>query len=49
MTRITEDTALIRHVLAYVVELYRELTTENGAPTLGTQNQGVDFILTDRS
>src|SRR5215831_11874485 len=31
--------------LAYVIRLYDELTAENGAPTLGTQNQAVDFIL----
>jgi hypothetical protein len=42
-----EDTELIRHVLAYVTALYRELTQENGAPALGTQNQAVDFILAD--
>jgi hypothetical protein len=33
--------------LAYVIKLYNELTAENGAPTLGTQNQAVDFILAD--
>ena len=33
--------------LAYVIRLYDELTEENGAPTLGTQNQAVDFILAD--
>jgi hypothetical protein len=27
--------------------LYRELTAENGAPTLGTQNQAVEFIRND--
>jgi len=43
----TEDTALIRQVVAYAIALYRELTEENGAPTLGTQNQVVDFILAD--
>jgi hypothetical protein len=42
-----EDTRLKRQALAYVIELYRELTAENGAPTLGTQNQAVDFILAD--
>lgn len=42
-----EDTLLRRQALAYVIELYDELTTENGAPTLGTQNQAVDFILAD--
>ena len=30
-----------------VIELYRELTAENGAPSLGTQNQVVEFILAD--
>ena len=43
----TEDTAAIQDAIAYVIELYRELTEENGAPTLGTQNQTVDFILAD--
>ncbi|HWN77423.1 MAG TPA: hypothetical protein VNN81_06005 [Bradyrhizobium sp.] len=33
--------------LAYVIKLYTELTAENGAPTLGTQNQAVDFILVE--
>jgi hypothetical protein len=33
--------------LAYVTRLYDELTTENGAPPLGTQNQVVDFICAD--
>jgi hypothetical protein len=42
-----EDTRLKRQALAYVIELYRELTAENGAPTLGIQNQAVDFILAD--
>ena len=42
-----EDTKLGAQALAYVIELYRELTVENGAPTLGTQNQGVDFIRAD--
>lgn len=44
---ITEDTLLIRQAMAYVIKLYHELTEENGAPTLGTQNQVVDFILAD--
>jgi hypothetical protein len=44
---ITEDTALISQAMAYVIELYHELTEENGAPALGTQNQVVDFILAD--
>lgn len=43
----TEDPLLIRQALAYATELYRELTQENGAPSLGTQNQVVDFILAD--
>jgi hypothetical protein len=47
MHAITEDTLLIRRALAYVIELYRELSEENGAPSLGTQNQVVDFILAD--
>ncbi len=47
MAAITEDTVLIRQAMAYVIELYRELTEENGAPSLGTQNQVVDFILAD--
>jgi hypothetical protein len=34
-------------VCAYVIELYRELSEENGAPTAGTQNQVVNFILDD--
>ncbi len=41
----TEDTELTRRAIAYVIELYRELTEENGAPDLGTQSQAVDFIL----
>jgi hypothetical protein len=44
---ITEDTELIGQAEAYAIELYRELTEENGAPSLGTQNQIVDFILAD--
>ena len=43
----TEDTKLGAQALAYVIELYRELTAENGAPTLGNQNQAVDFIRAD--
>jgi hypothetical protein len=45
MPSVTEDTTAIQDAVAYVIELYRELTEENGAPTLGTQNQSVDFIL----
>lgn len=47
MAATTEDTTLIARALAYAIELYRELTDENGAPTLGVQNQMVDFILSD--
>jgi len=42
-----EDIGLRQAALAYAVALYRELTEENGAPTPGTQNQVVDFILAD--
>jgi hypothetical protein len=42
-----EDTETRQAALAYVIALYDELTEENGAPTLGTQNQAVDFILAD--
>ena len=42
-----EDTRLRRQALVYVIALYDELTEENGAPTLGIQNQAVDFILLD--
>ena len=42
-----EDTRLRQAALACVIALYEELTVENGAPTLGTQNQAVDFILSD--
>lgn len=42
-----EDTQLRKQALAYVIRLYDELTEENGAPTLGTQNQAVDLILAD--
>ena len=45
MVGLTEDTVLIEAAISYVIELYRELSVENGAPTLGTQNQAVDFIL----
>jgi predicted component of type VI protein secretion system len=42
-----EDAEFLRQVLAYVTELYEELTQENGAPPLGTQNQAVELILAD--
>jgi hypothetical protein len=47
MATTTEDTTLIGRALAYAIELYRELTVENGAPSPGIQNQIVDFILAD--
>jgi len=47
MAFLVENPTLRRQALAYVIELYDELTQENGAPTLGTQNQAVDFILAD--
>jgi len=43
----TVDTQLGAQALAYVIELHHELTDENGAPTLGTQNQAVEFIRAD--
>jgi len=42
-----EDTKLRAQALVYIIRLYHELTEENGAPTLGIQNQAVDFILAD--
>jgi hypothetical protein len=33
--------------MACVIELYREMTEEDDAPTPGTQKQVVDFILAD--
>ena len=47
MIGLTKDTRLIEDALEYVIELYRELSAENGAPTAGTQNQAADFILAD--
>ncbi len=41
------DEELRQAALAYVIEIYDELTAQNAAPTLGTQNQVVDFILAD--
>ena len=43
----TEDTELGARALAYVIELHHELTAENGAPTLGSQNPAVEFIRAD--
>jgi hypothetical protein len=42
-----EDTELGAQSLAYVIALYHELAAENCAPTLGSQNQAVDFIRAD--
>ena len=47
MSLTPEEPRLREAVLEYVNELYRELSQENGAATLGTQNQTADFILTD--
>src|SRR4051794_25332355 len=44
---VTEDTKLGLQAHAYVIELYRELTAENVAPTLGSQNQAVAVIRAD--
>src|SRR3954465_12308968 len=44
---VTEDTKLGLQALAYVIQLYRELTAENVAPSLGGQNQAVEFIRAD--
>ena len=43
----TEDIELGAAALAYVIELFQELTAENGAPQLGAQNQAVEFILAE--
>jgi hypothetical protein len=43
----SEDSDAIVDALAYVEQLHQELTTENGAPPLGTQNQVVEAILAD--
>jgi hypothetical protein len=45
--RATEDSDAIIDALAYVEQLHQELTTENGAPPLGVQNQVVEAILAD--
>src|SRR6266481_3916453 len=39
-----ENVRLRLQALAYVIKLYDELTAENGAPTLGTQNQAGDVL-----
>ena len=43
----TEDSDAIIDALVYVEQLHQELTTENGAPPLGAQNQVVEAILAD--
>ena len=45
--KMTRDITLALHALSYVIRLHADLTSEHGAPTLGTQNQAVDFILAD--
>jgi len=47
MLPLTEEERLRLAALAYVIELHEELTQENGAPPLVTQNQAVAFILGD--
>jgi hypothetical protein len=47
MVQVTEEARLKMAALAYVIGLHNELTQENGAPPLGTQNQVVDLILGD--
>jgi len=39
MPALTEDTVLIRRAIAYVIELYRELTAENGLPVSGRRTR----------
>jgi len=45
--KMARDIPLALHALTYVIRLHADLTSEHGAPTLGTQNQAVDFILAD--
>lgn len=45
--KMARDPTLALHALTYVIRLHADLTSEHGAPTLGTQNQAVDFILAD--
>jgi len=47
MPTTVEDPVIRGQANSYVIALYDELTTENGAPTPGTENQAVDFILAD--
>ncbi len=42
-----EDEEAVAAALDYATAVYRGLTSENGAATLGTQNQIVEFILAD--
>jgi len=42
-----EDTKLGAQALAYMIEMHQELTEENGAPMLGSQNQAAEFIRAD--
>ena len=43
----SEDSEAIVDALAYVGQLHRELTTENGSPPLGAQNRVAEAILAD--
>ena len=45
--KMARDIPLALQALTYVIRLHADLTSEHGAPTLGTQNQAVDFILAD--
>jgi hypothetical protein len=49
MVELTKEARLKMAALAYVIGLHNELTQENGAPPLGTQNQAVDFIWATRN
>jgi hypothetical protein len=40
MPALTEDTVLIRRTIAYLIELYRELTAENGPPPVSGRRTG---------
>jgi hypothetical protein len=44
---LTEETGLRAGGARHIINLYVELTRENGAPPLGTRNQAVNFILGD--
>ena len=47
MPALTEDTALIRYAVAYAIEIYRELTEENGARASAHKTRWWTFILAD--